>query len=236
MRYRVLACDYDGTIAHHGRVADSTVEALERCAASGRVMLLVTGRELTPLLEVCPRLDLFARVVLENGGVLYDPASGVERLLGEPPPAALVDLLRARGVTPLSVGRVIVAAVEPYELVVLETIRELGLEHQLIFNKGAVMVLPSGVNKATGLLAATDELGLSPDELVGVGDGENDHAFLSACGVGVAVANALPSLRERADLVLSQPDGAGVIELVDRLLADDLQTVLPSPRRGPGHG
>ena len=48
----------------------------------------------------------------------------------------------------------------------------------MIFNKGAVMILPSGVNKATGLAAALEELGLSPHNVVGVGDAENDHAFL----------------------------------------------------------
>ena len=73
-----------------------------------------------------------------------------------------------------------------------ETIRELGLELQVIFNKGAVMVLPAGVNKATGLAAALESLGLSPHNAVGVGDAENDHAFLALCECAVAVANALP--------------------------------------------
>ena len=61
----------------------------------------------------------------------------------------------------MSTGRVIVATWEPHETIVLETIRDLGLELQVIFNKGAVMVLPAGVNKATGLAAALEQLGLS---------------------------------------------------------------------------
>ena len=60
----------------------------------------------------------------------------------------------------------------------LEAIRDLGLELQIIFNKGAVMVLPAGVNKASGLAVALARLGLSPHNVVGVGDAENDHAFL----------------------------------------------------------
>ena len=72
----------------------------------------------------------------------------------------------------------IVATWEPHETVVLEAIHELGLELQIIFNKGAVMVLPSGVNKATGLAAALEELRLSAHNVVGIGDAENDHAFL----------------------------------------------------------
>ncbi len=53
------------------------------------------------------------------------------------------------------------------------------------------MVLPAGVNKASGLAAALARLQLSPLNVVGIGDAENDHAFLRACGCAVAVANAL---------------------------------------------
>src|SRR5205823_4267005 len=98
---------------------------------------------------------------------------------------------------PLSVGQVIVATWHPHEQAVLDTIRDLGLELQVVFNKGAVMILPSGVNKATGLLAALNSLGLSPHNAVAIGDAENDHALLAACECGVAVANALPSVKER---------------------------------------
>jgi len=59
------------------------------------------------------------------------------------------------------------------------------------------MVLPSGVNKASGLQVALNELRLSPHNSVGVGDAENDHVFLSTCECSVAVANALPA-SERA--------------------------------------
>jgi hydroxymethylpyrimidine pyrophosphatase-like HAD family hydrolase len=118
----------------------------------------------------------------------------------------------------LELGLVIVATREPQESVVLEVIRQLGLELQVIFNKGAVMVLPPGVNKASGLNRALQELDLSSDRVVGVGDAENDHAFLDSCGLSVAVANALPALKEHADLVTSAANGAGVLELVDRLL------------------
>jgi hypothetical protein len=116
----------------------------------------------------------------------------------------------------------VVSTWQPHETAVLETIRDLGLELQVIFNKGAVMVLPSGVNKATGLEAALLELGLSPHNCVGVGDAENDHAFIRLCECGVAVANALPLIQERADWVTRDPNGAGVSELIDKLIAGDL--------------
>ncbi|HEY2385430.1 MAG TPA: HAD family hydrolase [Candidatus Binatia bacterium] len=231
MRYTALACDYDGTLAWDGRVDADTLRALERLRASGRALLMVTGRELDQLGTVFDRLDLFDRVVAENGALLYHPATGAQRLLADPPPEAFVEVLRQAGVEPLSVGRVVVATVSPHETTMLEVIHELGLELQVIFNKGSVMVLPSGTNKATGLRAALDELGMTPHATVGVGDAENDHAFLAFCGCGVAVANALPMLKAAADLVTTAARGAGVVELIDRLIANDLADVVPHVRR-----
>ncbi len=231
MRYLALACDYDGTLATRGRLAASTAAALERCRASGRRVLLVTGREMGQLREVCPRLDLFDLIVAENGALLVDPASRRERPLAVGPPERFVQALRRQQVVPLSVGRVIVATKDIHAPVVLDAIRRSRLEWHLIFNKGSVMALPSGINKASGLLAAIAELGIPAHAVVGVGDAENDHAFLAACGCAVAVANALPALRREADLVTVADHGAGVEELVGRLLADDLASVMaPSPR------
>jgi HAD superfamily hydrolase (TIGR01484 family) len=222
VRYHALACDYDGTIAHDGRVDAATEAALERVAASGRRLILVTGRELPDLQRAFPRLGLFERVVAENGGLLYRPATREERLLTEPADPRLVARLQAEEVTPLSVGRAIVATSEPNDPIVLAAIRDLGLELEIIFNKGAVMVLPTGVTKASGLQAALLEMGLSAHDVVGVGDAENDHAFLTLCEISAAVSNALPTLKDRADLVLDAPRGEGVARLVARILDDDL--------------
>jgi hydroxymethylpyrimidine pyrophosphatase-like HAD family hydrolase len=227
VRYYALATDYDGTLAREGRVEDEAARALERVRDSGRKLILVTGRELPDLVAAFPRLDLFDRVVAENGALLYRPASREEKRLAEPPPADFVELLRARGVRPLSAGRVIVSTTRPREGVVLEAIRALNLELQVVFNKGAVMALPSGVNKATGLRAALDELDLSAHNVVGVGDAENDQAFLAECECAVAVSDALPGLRDRVDVVLDGGAGDGVIELAARLLADDLASLAP---------
>jgi hypothetical protein len=97
-----------------------------------------------------------------------------------------------------------------------------GLAWQVVLNRDAVMALPAGVDKASGLDTALAELGLSPDGTVGVGDAENDCAFLERCGVAVAVANALDVVRARADLVTTAAAGAGVAELCARIVAADL--------------
>src|SRR5919106_1069121 len=144
MRYYVLACDFDNTLASHGRVEEKVIAALEQVRNSGRKLILVTGRELSDLIRLFPHLNLFDRVVVENGALLYRPTTHEEKTLGEPPNSEFIELLRQRGVSPLGVGHVIVATLEPYEKIALEAIRDLGLELQVIFNKGAVMILPSG--------------------------------------------------------------------------------------------
>jgi HAD superfamily hydrolase (TIGR01484 family) len=221
MYYGAIASDYDGTLAQDGRVSETTLAALRRFKETGRRLLLVTGRVLPDLKAVFPDCALFDKIVVENGALLYTPASEEERLLAPAPPAEFADRLRALGVAPLSLGRCIVATWEPNETKVLQAVRDLGLELEIIFNKGAVMVLPSGVNKATGLVAALADLGLSPRNVIGVGDAENDHALLRACGTGAAVANALPMLKDAADIVLDKARGDGVAELIDRVLAND---------------
>lgn len=221
MRYFVVATDYDGTLATNGRVDEATLAALEKVKASGRRLSLVTGRHLPDLTTILPQIELFERVVVENGALLYTPANREQKLLCEPPPPALLDCLRKRQV-PFEVGRGIIATWEPHQSAVLDAIRELGLDYQVIFNKGAVMVLPSGVNKATGLKAALDEMGLSFHNVVAIGDAENDHAFLAASECGAAVANALPALKDRADIVTERDHGAGVVEILQQLLEDDL--------------
>ena len=222
MRYIALACDYDGTLASDGQVSSGTLAALRRLLASGRKLILVTGRQLNDLFSVFPGRDIFEWIVAENGVVLYHPATGEKKLLASPPPAKFMARLRERGV-PVSVGDVILSTHHPHESVVLDTIRELGLELQLIFNKGAVMILPSGTSKASGLGAALKEMGLSPHNVVAVGDAENDHALLALCEYSVAVANALPMLQEKADFVTAAANGRGVAELVNEIISSDLR-------------
>jgi HAD superfamily hydrolase (TIGR01484 family) len=221
MIFHVLACDYDGTLALRGRVDKETAEALESVKRSGRKLMMVTGRELPDLRKVCEYLDLFDVIVAENGGLLYLPGTREERLLCEAANEELVKELERRGVAPLSVGKGIIATWEPHQQTTLDAIQSLGLEYSVIFNKGAVMLLPTNVNKGSGLEAGLLEISYSRHNTVGMGDAENDHIFLSKCECGVAVANALPALKGRADFVTEKDHGAGVKEFIDRYLLSD---------------
>ncbi|RWO66912.1 MAG: HAD-IIB family hydrolase [Mesorhizobium sp.] len=231
MYFIALAADYDGTLAHDGIVAKKTLAALERFKKSGRKLVLVTGRELPDLKRVFPELSLFDKVVAENGAMIYTPASEEERVIAPSPEPKFVARLKRQGVKPLSVGRSIVATWEPHQATVLDIIKKMGLELEIIFNKGAVMILPSGINKATGLAAALQDLRLSPHNVVGVGDAENDHAFLQACGCSAAVDNAIPAVKDTANLVMRGARGKGVEQLIAKLIKRDHAIV---PKRHDG--
>lgn len=222
MRYVAIATDYDNTLAVNGRVQRETVVALESLVQSGRKIILVTGRLLPDIVAIFPEIELCERVVADNGAVLYRPGTREHLVLAPPIPLPFIDELRRRQVPSLSVGESIVGTVRPHELTVLEVIRDLGLELQVIFNRESVMVVPAGVNKASGLTVALRELGLSSRNIVGIGDGENDHALLGQCDYGVAVANAVPMLKASADWVTTEAAGRGVAEFIGELVKHDL--------------
>jgi len=228
MRWRALATDYDGTLAQDGVVPPEVWAALEHARAAGLRLVLVTGRVLPELLQVCDRLDLFEQVVVENGAVLYDPHRRQQQVLAEPPPPAFVHLLQQAGVAPIVTGAVIVATFQPHQDTVRKVIAESGLPLEVIMNKDAVMVLPQGVDKSFGLRRLLQQLGLPPEEVIGVGDAENDRTFLELCGLRVAVANALPEVQAAVHWTTPSPRGAGVRELLQRWRSGELdQLILP---------
>jgi hydroxymethylpyrimidine pyrophosphatase-like HAD family hydrolase len=221
MRYLVLVTDYDGTLAMDGKADESALSAVERLRMSGRRAILLTGRQLNDLLTVCPRLAVFDYVVAENGAVLYEPRTRQQMLLGKPPPPRFLRRLRELTGNSITAGKVIVDTRVPHHTAVLQAIQEMGLELQIVFNQDSVMVLPAGVNKASGMDQALRKLGLSPHEAIGIGDAQNDHSFLERCECAVAVANALPAIRELAAFTTAGEAGQGVVEVIDELIAND---------------
>ena len=123
----------------------------ERFKDSGRRLILVTGRELPDLQRAFPELGCCDLIVAENGALLYEPGTGREHVLAPAPPEAFVARLRERGVRPLSVGRSIVASWKPMQDIRARDDSRARPRAADRFNNGAVMVLPSGVNKASGL-------------------------------------------------------------------------------------
>ena len=74
--------------------------------ASGRKLVLVTGRQLDDLLQIFPEIALFERVIAENVAVLYCPSTGETKMLAGPTPQAFIDYILQRGVSPFAIRSV----------------------------------------------------------------------------------------------------------------------------------
>jgi hydroxymethylpyrimidine pyrophosphatase-like HAD family hydrolase len=221
--FRAIALDYDGTIAEDGRIHAGVLEAVAELRRRGRHVVLCTGRILHELRDVFPECDdHFDAIVAENGAVLRLRGHDA-RATAPPLPAELFEALRRRRI-PARVGEVLIATQARFDGDVLHEIARLELDAQLVRNRSELMVLPAGVSKGTGLAEALAELHVSRHSALAIGDAENDHAMLVECEIGVAVRNAVQGLRERADIVLAEEDGAGVAAFLrDSVLTGDVE-------------
>ena len=210
--FQVAAVDLDGTLTSRGCVSTKALEAIDRARQNGLVVVLVTGRIGVELAAEFPHIaDHFDALVLENGAVAV--TDGRTHRLAAPVDRVLADALAERGV-PFRRGEVLLAIDGEHAATVVEVMGMLGLDCQIVRNRAAVMVLPAGVTEGTGLGTVLTEMDLSLHNTVAVGDAENDLSLFGTAEIGAAVADAVPSVREHADLVLEKEDGAGVAELL----------------------
>lgn len=225
--FKAIAIDFDGTLTEGGRPEDHVLAALAEARGSGMTLLLVTGRVVSDLLHVFGDAERWFDVIIgENGTVIR--RNGVSHALTAPVPLELDRPLVERAVR-FERGQVLLACDGVDELIVLEQLRQLGADCQLIRNREALMVLPAGASKGSGLLEALQGLGISHHSVVGIGDAENDLALLRQCELGVAVGNAVQSLKREADIVLTTHAGDAVAEFVRGGLLSDAP--LPASRR-----
>jgi len=216
--FQALVTDFDGTLACEGMVSAQTLAALRRLKAAGLYLILATGRRLDELIAIFPAIGLFDEVVAENGALRYQPATRTSQLLVRAAKGRILEMLRDEGVAPLLVGQIVISAPQVHEAAIRAAVATSRLPLHVICNKDSVMILPAGVDKAFGVKAALNALDVSPEHVVGVGDAENDIDFLVRCGLAVAVGNALPEVKARAQMVTRATHGAGVAELAEWLL------------------
>jgi hydroxymethylpyrimidine pyrophosphatase-like HAD family hydrolase len=226
---QAIALDYDGTLTETDHPTTEALEAVREARRRGQAVVLVTGRILSELRAVFPTVEgEFDAIVAENGAVLAD-ADGV-RDLASPVDPELGQALTHRDI-PVRQGRVLLACDTEHLGAVFEEIARLDLDCQVMRNRAAMMVLPGGVTKGTGLQQALGNLGISRHSTLAVGDAENDHAMLEVCELGVAVANGVDALKRRADLVLPAADGDGVVALLRGPVVGGTETLRPRRHR-----
>ncbi len=218
MRLRVIATDYDGTVAKDGVLSPAVRTAIAKARKRGLLVVIVTGRILSELRSVAGCLDFVDGVVAENGAVVALP-SGHITLLGAPPPMCLIEKLTKRGID-FKVGRCVVEMEAEFANVAISLIRELELPLAITFNRGRMMLLPASISKSSGLRHLLDTLGVSLHNAVGIGDAENDHELLAVCEHGVAVSWGSSRLKEAADFVIVGNGPDAVADYLEQISVD----------------
>ena len=221
MYLKVLACDLDNTLAENGIIAAETWEMLRKAKKAGFTLILVTGRKLDSFAAEGPFTEFFEAIVAEDGAAIYYPRNDTVTLpFGHLSPE-LINRLSTLNI-PLDRGIAIAATWVPHDVAILDVLRDMGGGATVEYNRGAVMILPPGATKGTGLSIALQELGYSVKNVIACGDAENDRSLFELAELSVAVENAVPEIKKLADIDLSEKDGEGIRNFIGRLLKGNL--------------
>jgi hydroxymethylpyrimidine pyrophosphatase-like HAD family hydrolase len=215
---RVLALDFDGTIAVDGALHADVAAAIQEARNAGLLVVLVTGRILGDLDALSGSPPVFDAIVAENGAVLTLPDVPSPILLSHEPDPRFLNELGRRHIRHRSGASVVEAGADAAPQVV-EIIRSLGLPLAITFNLGRLMVLPHGVSKASGFREALWRLRASVHNAVAIGNAENDHQLLEVCELGAAVAWGCEALKRSADEVVSGDGPPAVARYIREILA-----------------
>ena len=79
-------------------------------------------------------------------------------------------------------------------------------------------IMPAGIDKSHSLLKLLTAIGLSSDEMICCGDGYNDLTMIETAGLGVAMANAQPAVKEKADYITKSNDEDGILYVINEFM------------------
>ncbi|SFR93752.1 phosphoglycolate phosphatase [Halomicrobium zhouii] len=215
-----LVVDVDGTLTGPDRAVDPRVFPILRDWAAP--VVVATGKAFPFPVALCDFLGIELCVVAENGGVVFVGQTDALTMAGDPEAAnAVADAYREMGYDlgwgPLDFANrwreteLAVSRDQP-----LEPLQELAVEHDLVVvDTGfAYHVKAPDVDKGTGLRIVADELDLSPEAFLAVGDSENDAPTFELAGESVAVVNADDTAKAAADRVTDVAYADGFLEAI----------------------
>lgn len=230
MYLNVIAFDLDGTIAQDDRVNPQTWVKLAEAKAKGFKLMLVTGRCFDDLKTIGPFEEYCKAIVAENGALVYFPDNETLVMPFGQLAKEVKDQLLASNI-PLEIGKAIMATRVPHDKTVLKVLGRTNFAAIAEYNKGAIMVLPHGATKGSGLLFALNELGLSAHNMVSIGDAENDRSMFEQAELAVAVQNATEDIKKMSDIILSAPNGTGVNGFLTQLMNHEIPIYNPRAKQ-----
>lgn len=235
-KFKLIALDLDGTLLNSKReISRQNLRWIQKAEEAGLIVVFATGRGRESSELFWPAVSPTAPMVMANGAEVW---KNHHELLSryELPPAAvpeLIALAKSHAAQYWTLGNC-----ENDELATEGGCLKVGMYHhdlqiisklrQLVVACGELEVSASaannvevnrlGVTKAAGLAEVIPLLGITPDEVVAIGDSINDLSMIEWAGFGVAMKNAAVIVKETADYVTGSNDEDGVAQLIQLIL------------------
>jgi len=222
-KIKAIAMDVDGTITDSSRkICIEAIKTIKQAEKKGIPVIIVTGNILCATKMLAIMLGTTGGLVSENGGVIE--YRNEKKILGNikkceeafqylktKHPVLKVEFSDQR-ISEVAIERTI------KEEVVKDVLKDFDVE--IYDTNFAIHLTDPSVDKGSSLKMLASCMGLKPEEIMAVGDSENDIEFLQVAGLKVAVNNADLNLKEIADYVTTRPYGDGFAEAVRKFILD----------------
>ena len=110
---------------------------------------------------------------------------------------------------------------EPARLAVLDKQLAKQMEGRMSIYRSCDFFLecvPLGIDKAASLKRLFNQMGISLDEVIACGDGNNDLSMIQAAGMGVAMANSSPDVLAAANFITLSNEEDGVAYAIEKFV------------------
>jgi len=81
-------------------------------------------------------------------------------------------------------------------------------------------ITPLGISKGAALEQLAARLGIPREQVIAIGDHENDISMIEWAGLGLAMGNAIPEVRAAANAIIPAIDEAGVAWAIERYILE----------------
>ncbi len=250
MKYKALFLDVDGTTVVHGvdnLPSSRVVDAIHACKKAGVSVCLATSRPLSAARLIIEHLDLTGFCVISSGTQIYDPQKKkivIEKLFPKKPMKTILESAKEHGVEvkvfdgerevpydgvhyPKKVVGMYFPKLEPS--VLQEIQRKLEKLPGISFHRmeawderfECLDIVNDQASKLHGIVEVAKMLNIQTHEMIGVGDGYNDFPLLMACGLKIAMGNAVPELKTIADFIAPSVQDDGVATVIEKFILNE---------------
>ncbi len=220
MNFKAVALDIDGTITDENLLmCPEAINGIRELKSMGLEVIVCSGNVLPIAYAISFYTGARGPIVAENGGVIYHDKQVWVLSEQEKALEAFSYLSERMQVKRLFTDRWRESEVGFYQDVDVEDVRKILKGHDVLVESSgfAIHLMPGHLTKMDGLRFLSEKLGISAEEIIAIGDGDNDARMMEGCGYGIAVANASEDAKRAANYVTKEKHGKGFMEAVEHI-------------------